>query len=596
MRKIFFVLAFLGAFGAEGQSVPMQRSFYFQEGPFNAGGPARHALAVPGQRLFWLAPAGDELHIFDVGNPQKVGIVGQVDLAPYAAVARDVAAYGNVVAVIFESAFAQSRGKMVFFDTNGVFLNQLDLGAAPHEALFANRGQYLLVSNRGFPRSDYSVDPPGSISIVRLLSANPGVLSQNDVQEIDFAALDSTPLGQNLYLHGPGPDTSLLPSENLEPRGLAVDEDRFLLYLSLPENNALARIDFFLGQLDTVWNLPYKDWGLPGQGLAASDRANRINIRPYPGLYALYQATALAGWRRNGAWRLYSANQGAPRQYNAYNETQRVGATAVNPVTVPNRNQIVADSLLGRLQITRNLGNARNPFVYDSLFTFGGRSIALWDSSAQLIAESGEQIEQSLAQLQASHFNSSDTSNQSFLAQSDDLGPEPNAVALGKVDGQDWLFVGLRQMGGFMAYQLDANGNFNFDFYELRRNFSVPASDPQAGDLGLSDLEFIPAEDSPNGLPWLLVSHAVSGSFSLYQLGPGIGLLENHRLDGAVYPNPSQGQFYYGGSEPATIYDAQGRPVGKAEPGQFFDLSKETPGFYLLRDEAGYTVKLIRLN
>ena len=39
-----------------------------------------------------------------------------------------------------------------------------------------------------------------------------------------------------------------------------------------------------------------------------------------------------------------------------------------------------------------------------------------------------------------------------------------------------------------------------------------------AGDLGPEGLVFVPAEDSPNSRPLLIVMHKISGSVALYQV------------------------------------------------------------------------------
>jgi hypothetical protein len=56
----------------------------------------------------------------------------------------------------------------VFFNTNGPFLRAIQVQALPDMITFTPNGKYVLTANEGEPSSDYTNDPEGSVTIIRL--------------------------------------------------------------------------------------------------------------------------------------------------------------------------------------------------------------------------------------------------------------------------------------------------------------------------------------------------------------------------------------------------------------------------------------------
>ena len=69
-----------------------------------------------------------------------------------------------------------------------------------------------------------------------------------------------------------------------------------------------------------------------------------------------------------------------------------------------------------------------------------------------------------------------------------------------------------------MVYDITDPTSPVFVEYFLNRDFSVDADDVLAGDLGPEGLVFIPAGESPNGEPLLVVGNEVSGTTALYRI------------------------------------------------------------------------------
>ena len=259
-----------------------------------------------------------------------------------------------------------------------------------------------------------------------------------------------------------------------------------------------------------------------GNGLDGSDRDTTINIRQWP-VKGLYLPDAIAFYKVGGKTFLITANEGDAREYEAFEEAVRIGDDDVilNPAAFPNGDVLKNNANLGRLNITTTLGKSDAGFT--ELFVFGGRSFSIWDSTGRLAYDSGDLLERITAAAYPSNFNASNDNN-TFDNRSDDKGPEPEGVAVGKVSGNLYAFIGLERIGGVAVFDVSDPATPTFIEYVNNRDFDVdPASDdeqgnPAAGDLGPEGLLFISHDVSPNGRPLLVVGNEISGTTTIYEI------------------------------------------------------------------------------
>jgi hypothetical protein len=259
-----------------------------------------------------------------------------------------------------------------------------------------------------------------------------------------------------------------------------------------------------------------------GNGLDASDRDAKINIRQWP-IKGLYLPDAIAAYKVGGKTFLITANEGDAREYDAFEEAVRIGddEVIINPATFPNGDVLKDNANLGRLNITTTLGQSDAGFT--ELFVFGGRSFSIWDSTGKLVYDSEDLLERITAGKYPSNFNASNDNN-TFDNRSDDKGPEPEGVVIGKVLGKPYAFIGLERIGGVAVFDVSDPATPEFVEYVNRRNFTVePETDdgqgnPAAGDLGPEGLLFICQDASPNGRPLLVVGNEISGTTTIYQI------------------------------------------------------------------------------
>jgi predicted small secreted protein len=243
------------------------------------------------------------------------------------------------------------------------------------------------------------------------------------------------------------------------------------------------------------------------QGIDASDRDNVINIRNWP-VFGMYQPDAIASYKACGETYFVTANEGDAREYPGFAEEARARSVMATYPGVP---EVADDMQLGRLTITKAPpgGDVSRPYV------FGGRSVSIWNgNTGAQVWDSGLDFEAITAMKFPLNFNSNHEANE-FDTRSDNKGPEPEGVAVGRVRGRNYAFVGLERIGGVMIYDISNPAAPSFTTYFNSRDF---ASSPVGPDAGPEVVRFVRASDSPTRRPLLVVSNEISGTVSLYGL------------------------------------------------------------------------------
>nr|WP_204142013.1 choice-of-anchor I family protein [Halomicronema sp. CCY15110] len=484
----------------------------FATGVFDEGAAEINAFDPTSDRLFVVNSNAVTIDILDVSDPSAPTLINQIDATQFGAGANSVAVKNGIVAVAIENEVVTDPGKVVFFDADGNFLNEVEVGALPDMVTFTPDGTQVLVANEGEP--DDGVNPEGSVSIIDIS----GGVASATVDTADFKAFD----GQEAALRAEG--VRIFPgidfSKDAEPEYITVSPDGTQAFVSLQENNAFAVIDLATKQVTDVVGLGYKDHSLAGNGIDASDRDDAINIQNYP-VFGMYMPDAIASYAVGGITYVVTANEGDARD-----EDARVKDLVLDPVAFLNAAELQADEVLGRLEVSTIDGDTDGDGDYDELYAYGSRSFTIFDTAGNVIFDSGDDFEQITASLFPEFFNSTNDENGSFDSRSDAKGPEPEGVVIGEVNGSTYAFVGLERVGGIMVYDITDPGNSAFVQYINNRDFTVDAelaagvSNPAAGDLGPEGLTFISAEDSPTGAALLAVSSEVSGTTSLFEFNP----------------------------------------------------------------------------
>lgn len=203
------------------------------------------------QKLFVVSGETD-LQVVDLSDPTQPEALDAIDLSSFGAGANSVAIRNGIIAVAVEADPATSNGTVVFLDSDGAILGEIEVGALPDMLTFTPDGTQVLVANEGEPEDD--IDPAGSISIIDL-SAGFDSLS---IQTADFTAFD----GREAELRAKGvrifPDKTT--SEDVEPEFISVSPDGTTAFVTLQENNAFAVVDIASATVTDILPLGAKDF------------------------------------------------------------------------------------------------------------------------------------------------------------------------------------------------------------------------------------------------------------------------------------------------------------------------------------------------
>lgn len=144
---------------------------------------------------------------------------------------------------------------------------------------------------------------------------------------------------------------------------------------------------------------------------------------------------------------------------------------------------------------------------FERRYVPGGRSISIRSANGTLVYDSGDKLEQRTAALLPDLFKSQGDIA-TFDTRSDNKGPEPEGVAIGKVSGRTYAFIGLERIGGVMVYDISKPTSPKF----------ATSINTAPTDLGPEGLFFIKKKDSPNGNHLLVVSHEVSNTVVIFEI------------------------------------------------------------------------------
>ena len=501
---------------------------------------------APAERLLVVNALAGVVDVLDASDPSAPTRLFSIESAgtpaqdgsvvPVGAVANSVAVREDGLGLIaVEAADKTEPGWLVFFDAagDGAVLGGVRVGTLPDMVALTPDGTRAVVANEGEPADDYSVDPEGSVAVVDL-PAELDVPTQADVRIADFHAFEGAALPDGIRVYGgredAGTGAPAYPvSENLEPEYVAVDRQSRKAYVTLQEANGVAVVDLRTATVERIWPLGTVDRSqVP---FDASDRDGAVALRTWP-VQTFRQPDAIAAVQARGRTYLITADEGDARDWDAYSEEARVkdlGEGGLAPVCASvaaeagmTVEELTAGQHLGRLKITTAQGLRADGACFETLYGYGGRGISVWSTDGELVGSTGSEFEEITAAAVPAYFNSNHGES-GFEGRSDDKGPEPEGLAVGRVRGRTYVFVGLERVGGVMVYDVTVPTSPAFVTWVNNRDFAVSAEDDGlagAGDLGPEGLAFLPGEESPTGLPLLAVGNEVSGSTTVYDIRP----------------------------------------------------------------------------
>ena len=475
------------------------------------------------------------VHVVHIADPTHPVLINEVDVTPYGKEPTNLDVQNGMLAVTVSAEDVTDNGVVLLtpLDSLGVMAPvAIEVGALPDAVKFTPDGRHLVVLNEGEPNKRYTIDPEGAISII-----NTQTLTVRTAHFRRFNWMQQALQARGIRIFGPNATVA----QDLEPENLTISSDSKTAWVTLQENNALAIVDLRRARVTRLIPLGYKPHWIPGNELDASDKDDEINIRNWPVL-GMYQPDTIASF---GAWNqtwLVTANEGDARDYVYEEETGELdedGNPIVEEVVAFSEEARVDDLNLSEvydeywpeLQEKENLGRLRTttspPFgkytdengdpVYSQIYAFGARSFSIRDSRGRLVFDSGADFEEITATQFPEFFNANNDENEAEK-RSDDKGPEPEGVTVGNIDGSIYAFISLERMGGIVVYDVSIPWQPVFVTYANNRYFDGDPEAGEAGDLAPEGLTFVPADQSPNGLPLLISANEVSGNATIFQI------------------------------------------------------------------------------
>jgi hypothetical protein len=462
-------------------------------------------VGIGGKTFVFSSGGGSTLQVTVATNPASMSLLERVALNGYTS--QSVASYGNLLAVALsptDYTTTGAKGLVRFYrvEANGSLsqLADVTVGYLPDSIAFNADGTKLVIANEGEPISGYATDaakdPAGSIGIIEIerqvnlptnnpllgrfsfllrnrsqLQLNPTISYNFSYTELGFAGIT---LPSGVRLSGPRTPNQ---ATDIEPEYVAIQG--IYAYVTLQENNAVAKVNLATKTIEKVFNLGTVDYKNLLVDLTDRDNPTGTTSLFKPLLGQSYEGLrmpdGIAAYSVKGKDYFITANEGDGREYGAYTDEARGTGNA-------NRVKRLTDDL--------NVGSA------DRTTTFGGRSISIFDGDTGALQwDSGNSL-QTIA-FAAGQYNDE---------RSDDKGVEPEGLIVAQVNGKSYAIVALERTSSSMLVVFDV-------------------SNPKAGVFVTSTV--IPGSISPEGLHIearpgggqnLVVSNEISNTLNVFDL------------------------------------------------------------------------------
>lgn len=460
---------------------------------------------MPSYRKLFVVGGEPIMEVVSLDDPKKPKVLGAMKLMGNAS---SVTVFDDFVAVSEIMDPEQDPGFVEIFrivEDIPVKLGSYKVCAQPDMLTYTPDGKNILVACEGSPNKDFSVDPPGEIAIL-----TPGRINAKDsllvsTKIIGFNKLDTNAL-MDKGVRKAGPNSFI---QSLEPEYITVSEDSKTAWVSLQENNAIAKINIPQKKIVDVFPLGTVDHSQPGFGLDPRKNGS-IMIENVP-VHGLRQPDGICAFSVDGKPYVVTANEGAAiDDFEGWSDV----TTTINLFEHGRLDETAFDGrALGALQ-TLMVSNVefcdamrgKCPYVH----SFGTRGISIFDGTkGDLVWDSGDKIETMLEKNAPQYFNrNSKKSKIKKDARSDNKGCEPENVTVGYLGKHRLAFVGLERMSGVVVFNLtDLENPKIIDYYmDLKDN-------------GPEGILFISAEDSPiPGQALLVVGYEYSKTLTIYKV------------------------------------------------------------------------------
>lgn len=440
------------------------------------------------KKLFTVNNSGtNQIDVIDLSDPTKPTKIGKIDLTPYEGASNSVAVYDGKLAIALESTVnKQGNGKVVVFNTTDYSLiKQITVGALPDMITFSADGKFIMTANEGEPNTDYSQDPNGTISIIE-------VANNYAVTTLDFSSFSS----QAAALKKDGFRISTFAksfAQDIEPEYVTISDDSKTAWVTLQENNGVAKVDLTSKTITAIYPLGFKDFNTAENAIDVSDKDDKIAFNPWK-VKGMFMPDAISHFSASNVPYFVTANEGDAREYTAYTDIKRMKDMTLDATVFPDAATLKLETNLGRLNLVADMGDTDGDGDLDEMVSFGARSFSIWNgNTGKIVYDSKNDVDKKTNELGTYDDK-----------RSDDKGSEPEAVVVAKMGSQNILFVGLERSDAFMTY--DVTNPAAPQYLQTVKTGDAPEG-----------LLFIPASKSPTKRSLVIVSSEGDGTIKIFQ-------------------------------------------------------------------------------
>lgn len=498
------------------------------------------AFHAASKRILAVNAHSGEIDILDASDPaapHKVGVVSAGGDQEINSVA--VRPDGLAVAAVQQADKTQDGEALFFNAATGKELGRVTIGALPDNVHLTADGKFALLANEGEPSNeltaegtDYVADPTGSVSVIALPS-DAAAPTQADVRTAGFEAYDAKyaagELDPAIRVFGPS-DADSKPSTDFEPEYISSVGDT--AYASLQEAGAIAIIDIPSATVTDVVPAFIADHSKTP--IDPSNKDDKIELRTLP-VKGLSMPDSIGAFTAGDETYFATANEGDAREWGdedgsgVYTDEAEIkdlieDGKVCEGVELPEG--FDDTSFAGNLKVSTASGWNEEKSCFDEFYAYGSRSFSIYDAAGNVVFDSGSDFEEITARLHEQgvlNFNA-DNEDPEADDRSDNKGPEPEALTIGKVGERTYAFIGAERVGGIFVYDVTDPRNAQYVTYVNNRDFSVGYDDKNyeatkaAGDLGPEGLTFVDKKDSPNGEYLLISGNEVSGTTTVFKV------------------------------------------------------------------------------
>ncbi len=426
------------------------------------------------------------IDVVDISNPAAPKKIHSISLAPYGGAVNSLGVSAGKVAAAIQASVKTDNGKVVVFNTSDYTeVKSITVGALPDMITYTPDGNYILTANEGEPTTEsYAVDPEGTVSII-------SVKENYAVTTVNFAAF----AGKRAALEAKG--FRIFGKTNdfvkdIEPEYITVSSDSKTAWITLQENNGIAKMDITSKTITEIFPLGFKDYNMAGNEIDVSDEDGKTELKNWP-VKGVYMPDGIAVTEVGGIPYLFTANEGDAREWGDFEEPVRIKDVKLDAAAFPDAAALQAKAVLGRLNITKFLGDKDGDGDYDELYSFGARSFSVWNGlTGAQVYDSKNELDKKL--VAAGKYDD---------GRSDDKSIEPEGMAIGKVGTTPVAFVGMERVDAVAVY--DISDPKQPKFLQLLESGDAPEG-----------VLFIPAKDSPTKKSLLVVSSEDDGVVKLF--------------------------------------------------------------------------------